>query len=140
MLDTSFASQAATSATILVVEDDASFRRYLRELLEGEGYRVRLASGGEEALRLYQQLHPDLLVTDIFMPDGDGIELINTIHITNRTLPIIALSGGSVTDTADLYLGFAVRLGANAVLHKPFAPSDLVKTVLALLQNDSAST
>lgn len=74
---------------ILVVDDDAAIRRLYKEELEEEGYEVFLAENGEEALRLFGEVRPDIVTLDIRMPGEDGIEILRKIKEFNSKLPVI---------------------------------------------------
>jgi CheY-like chemotaxis protein len=94
--------------------------------LESEGYEVQEASGGKEALQSYARSPPDLILTDIVMPDTEGIELIMKIRISDPNLKIIAMSGSN-------YLDIAEKLGADHLLAKPFSNKALLNAVKATL-------
>lgn len=125
------------ASPILIVEDDPSFGPYLCEYLESKGYRVQLATSGAAALAQFAALQPSLAVTDIYVPDPDGIELIKAFLKTQPALPIIAISGAS--DPSFLYLRAARALGARATLEKPFAGVDLLNTIERLLDQRAPS-
>src|SRR5262249_16462507 len=105
--------------SILVIDDDVSVRLVLRRMLEQEGYEVICAEDGRQALDLLKQRRPDLVITDIVMPNCEGIETILEMRAAGLTLPIIAMSGGGRIGNAD-FLQMARRLGASATLTKPF--------------------
>ncbi|MBK1673887.1 response regulator [Ectothiorhodospira shaposhnikovii] len=106
--------------TILVVDDDNTFRTMLQEMLGKEGFRVLVAASGTQALTLLESQSPDLIMTDILMPDGDGIELINTLNQRNSPIPIIAMSGGRRSISLEFNLESAELMGVKATLPKPF--------------------
>ena len=116
-------------ADILVIDDEAQMRRLLARILNGAGHTVHQAKNGEEGLRLFHQVHPALVITDIVMPDMEGIELIRKLHEEAPTLPILAISGGR----HPLYLRAATGLGATAALAKPFGRDELLAMVGRLL-------
>lgn len=118
--------------SLLVVEDDEQFREFLREVLGRHGYDVDAANDGKEALRLFDECRPDLVVTDLVMPGVDGLELVGELRRSSPTIPIIAISGGMVT-APQSYLKVALALGANAVLEKPFYAEALLGKVAELL-------
>jgi CheY-like chemotaxis protein len=120
--------------TILVVDDDPMLRHYLAELLEGEGYVVHQASDGEAGLQLYREHRPDLVLTDIVMPNREGIELILTLGAGEPRKPIVAMSGGGALQACEDYLNMARLLGADAVLQKPFPAQQLLQTITDLLR------
>ncbi len=116
-------------ADILVIDDDPQMRRLLVRILTRAGHSVREAANGTVGLTLFHQARPALIITDIVMPDGEGIETIRSVRLEDTTLPIIAISGAN----SALYLSAAGRLGATASLSKPFAPDELVAKVEELL-------
>lgn len=120
------------AASILVVEDDVQFRGYLAELLGSHGFKVLEASNGREGLEMYRRHSPDMVVTDIVMPEEEGIGMIWNIRHETTTLPIIAISGGNKGYGED-YLRMATRLGVNATLAKPFSNQSLLQAVQQLL-------
>lgn len=112
---------------ILLVEDEDDVRSMLKALLEDEGYRVREASNGREALQSYACSSADLILTDIVMPDIEGIEMIMKIRKTDPKVKIVAMSGGD-------YLTIAKKLGADHVLAKPFSHQTLLDALNAMLR------
>jgi len=118
-------------ANILVIDDEPQMRRMIARVLNGAGHTVRQAADGNEGMALFRQAQPALVITDIVMPDAEGIETIRELRKAAPTLPILAISGGSTP----LYLDAAGKLGASAVLAKPFSNEDLLTTVEALLDH-----
>jgi len=115
-------------AEVIIIDDDDAVRFTLRAILERAGHAVRDARNGFEGLALCRERTADLIITDIIMPDKEGIE---TIREASRDFPdtkILAISGGGRLRDEDL-LGMARRLGAHQVLAKPFLPADLLRTV-----------
>jgi CheY-like chemotaxis protein len=110
---------------ILVIDDDEQFRTMLLYMLSQDNYQVSHACDGEEGLRLVRQLKPDLIITDILMPQRDGIEMMMTLKEIGNEIPIIAISGGRRAITAALNLQSAEMMGVNAILSKPFTRADL---------------
>lgn len=117
---------------ILVIDDDASVREVVSEMLKLEGYEVTIAANGREAIRLLDAGRFDLVITDLIMPEKEGIETIAEIRRTHASLPILAISGGGRIGPSD-YLETARYLGADATLAKPFARQELLTTVDSLL-------
>ena len=112
---------------ILVIEDDADLAIAIQRALELNGYAVTVASGGGEGLKLQRQ-HPfEIVITDIFMPETDGVEVITRLTREFPGTKIVAMSGreGRRID----YLRFAHQFGADRVLQKPFAIDELVSAV-----------
>ncbi len=113
---------------ILIVDDDPGIRRVLHILLSREGYQVTQARDGVEALRLWRHSGGDLVITDLHMPENDGIEMIIELLSYTPGIRIIAMSGGGQTRRLDL-LGNAALLGAVHTIQKPFTLSEMMKTV-----------
>jgi CheY-like chemotaxis protein len=113
---------------ILLVDDDPMVRDTLSRILQRAGHEVTTAQNGREGLKLYAEIAPEIVITDILMPDKEGIETITTLRKHSRTVPIIAISGGGRISNADL-LDYATTFGATRTLHKPILPEDLLRTV-----------
>ena len=116
-------------ANILVVDDEDMVRSVIRQTLAKKGFDVREARNGTEAVRMYKADPADLVITDIIMPDKEGIELIIELKAINPDLKIIAMSGGGRTGSTD-YLALAREFGAEYVFEKPFDRGDLVAAVM----------
>jgi CheY-like chemotaxis protein len=119
-------------ANILVVDDDDQMRKLIRLLLQREGHSVVEASDGLEALRLLDAGPVDLVVSDVVMPDMDGLELIRKARKAHPGLRILAVSGAG-QEGPGLYLELAGRFGADAVLLKPFERVRLIEEIARLL-------
>lgn len=122
-------------AHILIVDDEPSIRDLLRLSLEAADHEVLQAESGAEAVRiLNESTHSiDLVVTDILMPDGDGIELISNLRKRENPPPVVAITGGGMMlDCSSL--STAKSLGASAIMAKPFSCVELQKTVQDLLE------
>lgn len=117
---------------ILLIDDDDFFRTMLRQLLEKAGYEVWEAEDGLKGCKLFKQCAPDLLITDLVMPEQEGIGTIREIRAQNRTLPIIAISGGGRLHP-DSYLPLAQALGAQKTFAKPFNNQEFLTAVKELL-------
>ncbi len=122
--------------SVLVVEDDDQHRLFLSELLKSEGYQVDLAKDGYEADKALKAQHYDLLLTDIVMPEKEGIELIFEVQKSYPNLPIIGMSGGGAYSNLD-YLDAALTAGAKRVFAKPIDIDELIATIASILQNSS---
>jgi two-component system, chemotaxis family, chemotaxis protein CheY len=118
---------------LLVVDDDPEIRSTLKKLLELSGHQVELAASGREALQRLSEGGIELMITDIVMPDMDGLENLKTARSELPDLPIIAMSGGGSLKTEN-YLRLAQAFGARKVLQKPFDTQDLLKAVSELLE------
>ena len=119
-------------ARLILVDDDADVRRVYRKVLERSGHEVRVAEDGRQAIALHEHVPADVLITDILMPDMDGIEMLGELRRTHVEIKIIAMSGGERID-AGFYLGLARKLGAARVLAKPVSAADLVQAVSEVL-------
>jgi len=117
---------------ILVIEDDQMLRRALRIALEKLAYEVGEANDGREALGLFRARPFDLVVTDIIMPEMEGMETIRALRLLSPKLHIIAISGGG-RGSPDNYLHLAKHFGASKVFAKPFEITDLCTTVAEML-------
>jgi len=119
-------------AHILVVDDDAVLRRVITLALEAGGHTVLRCENGRKAIDHLEHAHTDLLITDIIMPEMDGVETVRAARQLRPDLPIIAMSGGGSFDPGD-YLGLAQAFGATAMVPKPVRPAELVALVAKLL-------
>jgi DNA-binding response OmpR family regulator len=117
-------------AEILVVDDEPQMRRLLVRILSGAGHRVREAENGQDGIRQFRRVRPVLVITDIVMPDMEGIEMIRELRREAPAIPILAISGAG----PPLYLRAATDLGASAALAKPFDAAELLAVVGRLLE------
>jgi DNA-binding response OmpR family regulator len=108
----------------------------VRDSLEVRGFAVLYAGDGREGLSLFRQHQPDIVVTDVMMPEMDGFTLAEHIRQTNATVPILFLTARS--QTADVVRGF--ELGGNDYLKKPFSLDELIVRINALLRRPTAAT
>ncbi len=122
-------------AKILVIEDDHSFRGVLVEMLRKAGYEVSEAEDGNQAISVCEAALPDVVLTDIIMPDKEGLETIQELLKLNPDLRIVAMSGGGRFGP-DSYLPLAKKLGAKACLQKPFMRSELLDTIRRVLEEE----
>jgi CheY-like chemotaxis protein len=118
------------SVRVLVVDDHPDLRALVKIVLERAGFEVQVAADGQRALDLQRERPADVLITDIFMPESDGIELIARFKSGFPQVKIIAMSGGGHVSKKD-YLPVAKEIGADGVLQKPFA----AETLLRMLQD-----
>jgi DNA-binding response OmpR family regulator len=117
------------NARILVIDDDPNVLQMVEFMLVDLGYEVELAESGEKGVRLFCESAPDLVITDIIMPDREGIEIIIEMRRIRPDARIVAMSG--VSPSA---LGMSAKLGADLTLAKPFNRDQLggiVQTALA---------
>jgi CheY-like chemotaxis protein len=125
-------------ASIIVIEDDPGVRRVLLCTLQNAGHAVYAVDNGRDGLRAVTERHPDVVVTDIVMPDSDGLEVIRLLRSDHPGVRIIAISGGGMI-CRTTYLELARLLGAHLTLQKPVLPSDLVRAVEDLVGTPAAS-
>ncbi|MGD7034022.1 response regulator [Methylotuvimicrobium buryatense] len=112
-------------ANILLIEDDEQFRTMLVQMLVSDSHKVDLAVDGEVGFKLALQKKHDLIITDILLPKKDGIEIIMDLNRSGYPIPIIAISGGRRSISADFNLESAALVGVKAMLAKPFTRNDL---------------
>ena len=117
---------------ILLIEDDVDFRWMLAEMLKREGYEVRTADNGAEGVRLMEVEDYDVIITDIIMPEKEGLETIMDIMSRNPGSKVIAISGGG-RSSAGSYLKTAEYFGAVRSFQKPFDKKDFLEAVRDLV-------
>lgn len=110
---------------ILVIEDDNDFRETLSAILRDEGYEVVEARDGKHGAKIMKAFIPDLVITDILMPEKDGLEVIMMLRKEMPDVKVIAMSGGCVLGPQG-YLETASVLGAKKTLIKPFSKDELM--------------
>jgi DNA-binding response OmpR family regulator len=113
---------------ILVVDDNEDLRSTIKALLQADGFDVSVAADGEAALASHRARPADVVVTDLFMPDKDGIETIIELKKLYPLVKIVAMSGWTSTQGSD-YLQVAREIGAEVTLQKPFDPAELSRVV-----------
>lgn len=113
-------------ATILIVDDDAAIRALLRHILEADGHQIREAVNGRIGLMLYREAPDDLVITDILMPERDGMEV--TLALTQEFLDarVVAMTGATGDQN---FLNVAKLFGARRVIQKPFTPQEIRRVV-----------
>jgi DNA-binding NtrC family response regulator len=129
---------AGQTSSVLIVDDDAGLRETLRRMIDSVGYEVACVEDARAAISTIAQKTPDIIITDIYMPAGDGFELLNWLRNNGVRIPVIAMSGSSSGVGDYDQLSMAERLGAAAVLDKPFRQSKLVETIDRVLANRGA--
>jgi CheY-like chemotaxis protein len=122
----------AEAARILIIEDDPTFRKMARLALVTAGYSVQEAADGRAGLASYLQQPPDLVITDIVMPEQDGIETIQAVLEHDPKARVIAMSGANPERVVH-YLHAAEKFGARRILRKPFAVDQLLAAVSQVL-------
>ena len=118
---------------ILIIEDDHDLRLTLRNLLKMNGYEVLDVADGEAGAVIYQSTSVDLVLTDIFMPEKEGIEVIVELHRNHPNVRIIAMSGGGIGGDLD-YLHDTEELGADRIFEKPVDMDELLNAISDLLE------
>ncbi len=123
-------------ASILVIDDDVQIRSMLRNILENEGYQVTDAPNGKVGMELIKERSVDLVITDIIMPEKEGIEVVGELLDNFPDTKIIVISGGSRNLSADNLLFSVKMLGAHCAMLKPFEIADLLNSIRQLLGSD----
>ena len=122
---------AELTGRILVVDDDPHFLRVLARILSGENYLVTSAAGACDALELLKSAQFDLVISDLRMPERDGLNFLESLRGSGNTLPVIILTAYGEVDT---YLA-AMNAGATEYLNKPIQSDELLKSVRACLRS-----
>lgn len=115
--------------TVLLVEDELTLSMIIKDTLEENGFSIHTAADGEEGLRLFFELRPDVLVADVMMPKMDGFEMVRRIRQMDKQTPVLFLTARSAIN--DVVEGF--ELGANDYLKKPFGMQELIIRIKALM-------
>ncbi len=119
-------------SSILIIDDDAAIRSAIQRVLESDGHAVSSACDGERGVAAYRTIRPDLVITDIIMPENEGLWAILQIRRDDTTVPILAMSGGGNFIKTDV-LRTARQLGADWTIAKPFGARELLDMVRAIL-------
>lgn len=114
--------------SILVIDDDPLVASLMQRMLQADDWNIRLAQNGRDAIEQIGRQVPDLIITDIVMPDMEGLEIIAGLKKTHPQIHIIAVSGSGRGQAVD-YLAYAEKLGAFATLTKPFRRDELLQLV-----------
>ena len=122
-------------AKILVLDDEPSILLMIKKMLEKAGHEVDMALNGREGMILFAKNKPDLLITDIIMPEKEGLETIFELRKKHPELKIIAISGGGRIGP-DGYLPSAKLFGADLVFQKPLVPKEFIEAVAMLLDEN----
>jgi CheY-like chemotaxis protein len=113
---------------VLLIDDEPGLRITMRKMLEAGGHEVVEADNGRRGLETYRKQPSDVVVTDIIMPDKEGIETIRDIRALDPNVRIVAISGGGRNQNSE-FLRIAAKLGASATLAKPFRKEDFLACV-----------
>jgi CheY-like chemotaxis protein len=120
---------------VLIVEDDKELREMLKMMLLRRNFTVLEADNGKSAITHFKPLLTDIVVTDLIMPEEDGLKVVIKLRELKPSIKIIAISGGGKVGPGS-YLNLAKALGADAVYSKPFSLNDLVAKIEQLLDNE----
>lgn len=124
---------------ILIIDDEHHILLMIKKMLERAGFEVDLAINGEDGLKQFEQLPVDLVISDIIMPEKEGLETIREMKRLRPELKIIAMSGGG-KGSSDNYLKSAKIFGAARILNKPFTQNQMLSVVFDLLGQSSDHT
>lgn len=122
-------------ADIIIIDDEPALRTTMRKILERSDHTIREAGDGEEGLRLFRERSADLVITDIFMPEKEGMETIQELREETADVKILAVSGGATMGPSGP-LGDAELFGADGSLAKPFTVDELQEKVAEVLGGD----
>lgn len=118
---------------ILVIDDDIPLNGMICEILTSAGYEVRTAPNGMEGLKLFMKERPDLVITDIYMPEKEGLETIMELRQADKAIRILVVSGGCPHINMSEMFAMAEMFGADAFLPKPFAVGTFLQKINELL-------
>ena len=127
----------ADRSHVLIVDDDPDLLSVMRMGFERQGFDVATATDGRAALKAFQARAPDLVITDLIMPDMEGIETTRAMKALDPRVPIIAVSGGG-SGGGGLFLSVADLIGADVTVAKPFRMVDLISIAARLLATRQA--
>lgn len=117
---------------ILVVDDDEMMRAFVKELLSAHNFIITEAANGKDGLKQFRDNTPDLVITDIIMPEMEGISFIRAMRDINKEIPIIAMTG-NIHGRMEEYLQISEQLGADAVLRKPVKSQEFLDAIHKLI-------
>ncbi len=120
-------------ARILIINDDELMRGFLRELFTREGFTIREAQDGAAGIQAFKDEASDAVITDLYMPEADGIEVLREIRKESKEVKIVAISGGTTGGGRTDILQVMQDLGVDRTLQKPFKPEEMVSLVKELL-------
>jgi DNA-binding response OmpR family regulator len=118
---------------ILIIDDEQPVTAVLRQILGRAGYQTLVATDGKMGMDLYAAHPVDLVITDIMMPERDGVEVIMQLRTRPAGVKILAMSGGGRYGLMD-FLDVAEKLGADAIIRKPFTTQQILDQVRSLLE------
>ena len=123
---------------VLVIDDNAVVRDLLVVAIERAGHRVQAVGNGNDGLDLVERGNVDAVVTDVFMPECDGIEVLRALRARRPDLPVLVISGGSPMIDVDFLL-VAKQFGAVEILRKPVEPKELTSALARLAGQPAAA-
>ncbi len=115
--------------SVLVVDDDPGMRQVMVRILDTAGFEVTAAENGRDAIRILKTRKFDVVITDMLMPEGDGVEVLMHLRTMKPAPAVIPISGGGQMVSASEGLALAVKMGGRAPLVKPFTAEQLVTAV-----------
>ena len=121
-----------TNKHILIVDDDEMMRAFIRELLTMHDFNITEAANGKLGLKEFRENTPDLVLTDIIMPEMEGISFIRELRAHNKDIPIIAMTG-NVHGRMEEFLDISAKLGADDILRKPIKSQEFLDTINKLI-------
>lgn len=124
-------SKALRKKKVLIIEDDTLTRLTLCKLFSKFNYEPLEACNGFVGIKLFKSHQPDLIVTDLLMPDKEGLSTISEIRAVSKSVPIVAMTSGGTTHNMK-FLSIACELGANHTLSKPLKPDEICRLLQAL--------
>jgi DNA-binding NtrC family response regulator len=124
--------------TVLIVDDNSDQRELVQRMIERAGYACVVAANGREARARLQSEPVDAAVTDVFMPDEDGLEFLRHVRESRPSLPILVVSGSGAHNPID-YLAIAMKFGATATLEKPFSSKQMATALGGLFETVESS-
>lgn len=117
---------------ILVVDDDDMMREFVKELLTVHDFKITEAANGKSGLQEFRENTPDLVITDIIMPEMEGISFIRELRAYNKDVPIIAMTG-NVHGRMEEFLDISSKLGADEILRKPIKANEFIEAIEKLI-------
>ena len=117
---------------ILIVDDDEMMRAFIRELLTTHDFNISEAANGKLGLKEFRENTPDLVLTDIIMPEMEGISFIRELRAHNKDIPIIAMTG-NVHGRMEEFLDISAKLGADDILRKPIKSQEFLDAINKLI-------
>lgn len=124
-------------AKILLIDDDPTIQKVFSQFLTGMGHEIMQAENGKEGMSMLQETRPDLVITDIMMPEMDGLEILMQLRDTHDSVPVIAISGGMRALPVN-FLQQAKLFEARYVFEKP-VPLDVLRNAVTELLGDEPS-